>query len=89
MGKLKFIQAYLPFVPLIEEFANYVKRGADIEAGNSSRGLFTALGELLNSFKELIKDGYSGFHALCGGRPQKAKFPLCLKITGMKVIITD
>ena len=29
----QFIQSYLPFAPLIEEFANYVERGADIEAG--------------------------------------------------------
>ena len=52
LQKIKqFIQAYLPFAPLIEEFANHVERGEDIEAGNSFRGLFTALGELLNSFK--------------------------------------
>ena len=37
----QFIQAYLPFAPLIEEFANHVERGADIEAGNSFRGLLT------------------------------------------------
>ena len=67
--------------PLIEEFANHVERGADIEAGNSFRGLLTALGELLNSFKEIKKTGYADSHALCGGRPQKVKFPLCLKIT--------
>ncbi len=34
LQKIKqFIQAYLPFAPLIEEFANHVERGADIEAG--------------------------------------------------------
>lgn len=43
----QFIQSYLPFAPLIEEFANHVERGADIEAANSFR-------ELLNSFKEII-----------------------------------
>lgn len=57
----QFIQSYLPFAPLIEEFANHVERGADIEAGNSFRGLFTALGELLNSFKEIIMDGLCWF----------------------------
>jgi len=34
LQKIKqFIQAYLPFAPLIEEFANHVERGTDIEAG--------------------------------------------------------
>lgn len=34
LQKIKqFIQAYLPFAPLIEEFANHVERGEDIEAG--------------------------------------------------------
>ena len=60
----QFIQSYLPFAPLIEEFANHVERGADIEAGNSFRGLFTALGELLNSFKEIIMDGLCWFPRL-------------------------
>ncbi len=60
----QFIQSYLPFAPLIEEFANHVERGTDIEAGNSFRGLFTALGELLNSFKEIIMDGLCWFPRL-------------------------
>ncbi len=29
----QFIQSYLPFAPLIEEFTNHVERGANIEAG--------------------------------------------------------
>ena len=62
----QFIQSYLPFAPLIEEFANYVERGVDIEAGNSFRGLLTALGELLNSFKEIIMDGLCWFPASKG-----------------------
>ena len=38
--------------------------GADIETGNSFRGLLTALGELLNSFKEIIMDGLCWFPRL-------------------------
>ena len=41
-----------------------MERGTDIEAGNSFRGLLTALGELLNSFKEIIKDGLCWFPRL-------------------------
>lgn len=85
----QFIQAYLPFAPLIEEFANHVERGADIEAGNSFRGLLTALGELLNSFKEIIKDGLCWFPRLMRWQTSKAKFPPCLKITGIRDITTD
>ncbi len=69
----QFLQAYLPFAPLIEEFANHVERGADIEAGNSFRGLFTALGELLNSFKEIIKDGLCWFPRLMRWQTSKGE----------------
>ena len=74
LQKIKqFIQAYLPFAPLIEEFANHVERGADIEAGNSFRGLLTALGELLNSFKEIIKDGLCWFPRLMRWQTSKGE----------------
>ena len=69
----QFIQAYLPFVPLTPEFANHVERGADIEAGNSFRGLLTALGELLNSFKEIIKDGLCWFPRLMRWQTSKGE----------------
>ena len=69
----QFIQSYLPFAPLIEEFANHVERGADIEAGNSFRGLFTALGELLNSFKEIIMDGLCWFPRLMRWQTSKGE----------------
>ncbi len=69
----QFIQSYLPFAPLIEEFANHVERGADIEAGNSFRGLFTALGELLNSFKEIIVDGLCWFPRLMRWQTSKGE----------------
>ncbi len=67
------IQSYLPFAPLIEKFANHVERGADIEAGNSFRGLLTALGELLNSFKEIIKDGLFWFPCLMRWQTSKGE----------------
>ena len=69
----QFIQSYFPFAPLIEEFANHVERGADIEAGNSFRGLFTALGELLNSFKEIIMDGLCWFPRLMRWQTSKGE----------------
>ena len=37
-----------------------MERGADIEAGNSFRGLLTVLGELLNSFKEIKPENRTG-----------------------------
>ena len=57
----------------IEEFANHVERGADIEAGNSFRGLFTALGELFNSFKEIIMDGLCWFPRLMRWQTSKGE----------------
>ena len=69
----QFIQSYLPFMPLIGEFANHVERGADIEAGNSFRVLFTALGELLNSFKEIIMDGLFWFPRLMRWQTSKGE----------------
>ena len=47
--------------------------GADIEAGNSFRGLFTALGELLNLFKEIIKDGLCWFPRLMRWQTSKGE----------------
>ncbi len=74
LQKIKqFIQAYLPFAPLIEEFANHVERGEDIAAGNSFRGLLTALGELLNSFKEIIMDGLCWFPRLTRWQTSKGE----------------
>ena len=59
-----YIASYLPLSPLIEEYSNTVERKSNIEAGNSYRGLLTALGELLQSFKELIIDGICWFPRL-------------------------
>lgn len=46
----QYIALYMPLSPLIEEYANAVEGKREIQAGNSFRGLLTALGELLNSF---------------------------------------
>ncbi|WP_310602664.1 hypothetical protein [Anaerosporobacter sp.] len=63
--KLKiYISSYLPLSPLIEEYANAVERGEDIEAGNSFRGLLNAIGKLLKFFKELIVNGLCWFPRL-------------------------
>ena len=60
----QYIALYMPLSPLIEEYANAVEGKREIRAGNSFRGLLTALGELLNSFKELIVDGICWFPRL-------------------------
>lgn len=59
-----YIASYLPYLPLVEEYSNTVENRKDIQAGNSFRGLLNALGELLNSFKELIVDGICWFPRL-------------------------
>ena len=58
---------------MLTEFANHVERGVDIEAGNSFRRLFPALGELLNSFKEIIKDGLCWFPRLMRWQASKGE----------------
>ena len=68
-----FILSYLPFAPLIEEFANTVEQRKDIVAGNSFRGVFTSLGELLNSFKEKLQDGICWFPRLMRWKTSKGE----------------
>ncbi len=69
----EYISAYLPLSPLIEEFANSVERKNDIVAGNSYRGLLTALGEFLRAFKELIVDGICWFPRLMRWKTSKGE----------------
>ena len=69
----KFIVSYLPFAPLIEEFANTIEQRKDIQAGNSFRGIFNPLGELLNSFKEKIQDGVCWFPRLMRWKTSKGE----------------
>ena len=63
----EYISAYLPLLPLIEEFANGVENKKDIEDGNSFRGLLNALGQFLRAFKELLM-ACVGFQGLCDGK---------------------
>lgn len=58
---------------LVEEYANAVEGKREIQAGNSFRGLLTALGELLNSFKELIVDGICWFPRLMRWQTSKGE----------------
>ena len=52
-----FVSTFRLFAPTIEEYANQVEADKSIEAGNSFRGILYELGELLEVFKELIKEG--------------------------------
>jgi hypothetical protein len=56
-----FVLSFRLFAPTIEEYANHVEADKIIEAGNSFRGIFYEIGKLLETFKELIKEGYNGF----------------------------
>ena len=69
----QYIASYMPLSPLIEEYANAVEGKREIQAGNSFRGLLTALGELLNSFKELIVDGICWFPRLMRWQTSKGE----------------
>ena len=66
LDKLKrFIKLYLPFAPLIEEFANKVESGQkELEEGNSITGYRTSLGKLMESFKEKFYEHFYWFTRL-------------------------
>ena len=83
----QFIQSYLPFAPLIEEFANHVVVRI-LRQETAFGGCLPHLGSCSIHLRKSLWTDCAGFPALCGGRPQRAKFPLCLKITGMKAITT-
>lgn len=72
-GKTTLILKIAAFAPLIEEFSNTVEQKKDIEAGNSFRGLFTPLGELLISFKEKLRDGVCWFPRLMRWKTSKGE----------------
>ena len=59
-----FVSLFRLFAPTIEEHANYVETDKRIEAGNSFRGILSELGKLLETFKELIKEGLCWFPRL-------------------------
>ena len=59
-----FVSSFRLFAPTIEEYANHVETDKIIEAGNSFRGIFYEIGKLLETFKELIKEGVCWFPRL-------------------------
>ena len=59
-----FVSSFRLFVPTIEEYANHVETDKIIEAGNSFRGILYEIGKLLETFKELIKEGVCWFPRL-------------------------
>ena len=61
------------FAPTIEEYANHVEADKIIEAGNSFRGIFYEIGKLLETFKELIKEGLCWFPRLMRWKTSKGE----------------
>lgn len=59
-----FVSSFRLFSPTIEEYANHVETDKIIEAGNSFRGILYEIGKLLETFKELIKEGVCWFPRL-------------------------
>mgnify|MGYP001667325545 FL=1 len=59
-----FVSSFRLFAPTIEEYANQVETDKVIEAGNLFRGIFYEIGKLLETFKELIKEGLCWFPRL-------------------------
>lgn len=59
-----FVSLFRLFAPTIEEYANHVETDKIIEAGNSFRGILYEIGKLLETFKELIKEGVCWFPRL-------------------------
>lgn len=66
-----FISSFRLFAPTIEEYANQVEADKTIEAGNSFRGILYEIGKLLETFKELIKEGICWFPRLMRWKTSK------------------
>ena len=65
LGQIKqYVRTFRLFAPTIEEYAISVEKGGKIEAGNSYRGILNELGQLLERFKELIREGLCWFPRL-------------------------
>lgn len=60
----QYVGTFRLFAPTIEEYAISVEKGGKIEAGNSFRGILSELGQLLERFKELIREGLCWFPRL-------------------------
>lgn len=68
-----FVSSFRLFAPTIEEYANHVEADKIIEAGNSFRGILYEIGELLETFKELIKEGLCWFPRLMRWKTSKGE----------------
>ena len=68
-----FVSSFRLFAPTIEEYANQVEADKAIEAGNSFRGIFYEIGKLLETFKELIKEGLCWFPRLMRWKTSKGE----------------
>ena len=68
-----FVSSFRLFAPTIEEYANHVEADKIIEAGNSFRGIFYEIGKLLETFKELIKEGLCWFPRLMRWKTYKGE----------------
>ena len=74
LGKINaFISSFRLFAPTIEEYANHVEADKIIEAGNSFRGIFYEIGKLLETSKELIKEGLCWFPRLMRWKTSKGE----------------
>lgn len=68
-----FVSSFRLCAPTIEEYANHVEADNIIEAGNSFRGIFYEIGKLLETFKELIKEGLCWFPRLMRWKTSKGE----------------
>lgn len=68
-----FVSSFRLFAPTIEEYANQVEADKTIEAGNSFRGILYEIGKLLETFKELIKEGLCWFPRLMRWKTSKGE----------------
>ena len=68
-----FVSSFRLFAPTIEEYANHVEADNTIEAGNSFRGISYEIGKLLETFKELIKEGLCWFPRLMRWKTSKGE----------------
>ena len=68
-----FVSSFRLFAPTIEEYANHFDADKIIEAGNSFRGILYEIGKLLETFKELIKEGLCWFPRLMRWKTSKGE----------------
>ena len=67
-----FIKSYLPFAPLLEEFANKVESGEkELQEGCTITGYKSPLGELMESFKEKFQEHFYWFPRLMRWKTSK------------------